>query len=325
MLRQALVLATVPDKERLIQSLRQAAGRLIYHDSACFVVSQIVYEGLTADACSQTLIDAVHEFMEMTLADAGDHHNLTSNLSHCMTHRHSNHAFKMWVVLLATSAKPTCVQRLNTILEVVQHDFTALARHPIGVRTVDAVLQHFLCDQRDKVEPILQMLARDSAKLHGLICNEMANHVIQTILQHMPDEVHKLIRRHFNWYAQHDHANYVLQTFITSPACGHYLISIAEIYLARWGTATPRLNSMRSIRRIILESLHKQGTDAALMTARRFESNPVSRQRHTSGGGWHTQGWRSTWQPDDDRWSTARRARAGGNARDGNGWWSSPA
>ena len=162
---------------------------------------------------------------------------------------------------------------------------------------MNALLEHFLQTDSGKVQPILETLVECHTKLDGLIRHQYANHTIQVIIDHKPEDVSRVVCDNFQDYASHQYANYVVQKCITTPACRDWLLEFARAFIDHKNTIETNWNSSVAIRRTLGNALKKRG-EAEM--ARRLERNCPETQgqrQHQKGtndtqGGWdNRQGW----------------------------------
>ena len=293
--QKILVLSQMHEKTQLIRQLLRSASRLIYHDSGCFVVSQIIQEALTSTPGSDSVVEAAHDFM--LKAHAGTiHRDYENNLVKSMLHLHSNHSFKMWIILLISSPLLTETPVLDAILHVVKTHTLDLVMDCQGVRSVNVLLSHFLKNKQDKVKPIVKTLVEDEVRLDGLIRHEFANHTIQVLIDDKPEDICRVVWKNFPEYALHQYANYAVQKCIASPACGNWLLRFAETFIEHREIIEGNWNSSVAISRSLGNALKKQGER---QMARKLEycCSETQNQRQlqkwpfNAHAGWNTSQW----------------------------------
>lgn len=228
--QKMLALATSEQKCALIYLLTSEAKKLLHHDSGCFVVSQLLREGIDGDAsvglAAVGFMAAAHECERPEVYEA--------NLLVSMTHTHANHSLKMWVQLLALLEKshkgPEVSGPLQAMLAVVHDNAIDLVEDCQGVRTVNGLLEQFGTDDAGKVKPILEKLVGNKAMLDELIKDEFANFAINIAVDLEPDRISQAVRDNFRPYSTHEYANYVVQKCISSSACENHLPFFAEAF-----------------------------------------------------------------------------------------------
>ena len=280
--QKTLVLSQAHEKKQIIQRLLRSASRLIYHDSGCFVASQIMQEALISTPGPESVVEAAYNFMRKAHAGTSDR-DYQDKLFYSMQHVHANHAFKMWVQLLAASTQLMETQELDTILDVVKDKTLDLVMNCQGVRSVNVLLEHFIRTDEGKVQSILDGLVEDDVKLDGLIRHEFANHSIQAIIECKPENIARVVCQNLSEYASHKYANYVLQQCIAKSACGHWVEKFTKAYIDHKDAIEGDAIAAVAIKRGLCNALKRQG--AADMARKLEESCPeVPRQRvHEKG------------------------------------------
>ena len=311
-IQKTLVLAPIPQKLNIISILHKDAKRLLYHESGCFVVSQILQEALSTQEKSNDVLEVAHNFMveaHTTVTKEG----VKQNLLKSMRQAHANHAFKMWIKLLSQSKQMAHGKQLEMIWDVLEKNSMKMLINRQGIRSAIALLEHFLVRMPCKTEAIMKHMTDDQSQLDALIRDEYANHAVQIIVEYKPEEISTCVWFNFLAHATHPHANYVLQACISSPACIHWLTSFADAFMEHeaeikkyFGHASFRNESGSKKKADGYEILKK-----CLLTALRFrgfsrkadalEMNKLEKERK-----WHYYG-KQWWKDKEDPWSNWNR------------------
>ena len=206
--------------------------------------------------------------------------------------------------MLTRSPLLTETDVLDAILDVVKNNTLDLVMDCQGVRSVNVLLEHFLGNKQDKVNPILNTLVEDEVKLDGLIRHEFANHTIQVLIDHKPENISRVVWKNFPEYALHEYANYVVQKCIASPACGNWSLRFAQTFIEHREMLERNWNSSVAISRSLGNALWKQGER---QMARRLEycCSEAQNQRqfqkcsYNAHGRWSTSQWigQNAWHP----------------------------
>ena len=223
-LQKAIVLAQVPERKRLINCLERDIQRLLFHEGACFVISQVLYEALVAGRKPDQYFDFVHEFM---LKATDEYHR--NSVQELMTDIHSNHWYKMWIRLMSAGDRAHW-KVLQSIVNHVEGDILQLVRHRQGVRCVNALIEHFLSFDAPKVASIRRALVREEEALFNLICHDFANHTIQLIAEYETEAIAKAIKKNFVVIAVSEFGNFVMSKCISADAYTDHINDFSELF-----------------------------------------------------------------------------------------------
>ena len=242
-LQRMLVLSDYPAQLAIVNQLIPYAKLVLYHESGCFVVSQILQEALSADCLTR----AAHNFMLCAHEWTGDawQKKFHDNLYRSMTDMHANHSFQMWLPLLSrlsglpdVAASSFChFSDLRDVLwasisEVTRANAATLSMHQAGVRTLNTMLR---CYEEHQLRPIINELVENDDLLDTLMKHQFANHAIQLIIPFEYDRIAGLVYRNFAEYARGDYANYVVQACITHCDSCSRLTKLTDAFLHAYG------------------------------------------------------------------------------------------
>ena len=258
--QKCLALAGPSEKEQIITRLNSGARRLLYHDSGCFVVSQVLQEGSASP--DESIVAAAINFMAAA-HKAEQAASYRDNLFNSMTHSHANHSLKMWVQLLAPSenyaaSRTSSDGHLEAILSVVQEHLLELVTHCQGVRTVNSLLEQFGSTDQRKVRPILEKLVGETHVLDNLIRNEFANFAISIAVDLELDRICQAMCDHFAEYALDRYGNYVLQKCVAS-ASERWLKNFTGAYIQNKSVIVKDSKTSDAVRRSLEKALRKKG------------------------------------------------------------------
>ena len=248
-LQRMLVLSECTAQLRIVHQLMHVASQMLYHDSGCFVVSQILQAALDAHA----LRCYAHNFMLVAHGWYVCHDNVLSfcqNLLLSMTHKHANHSFQMWVSLLfarvpqeEAQEKALIQESQGPILGVIRENAATLAVHHTGCRVVNSLLTSSV--SREQLQPVLDRLLASNDQLDTFMEHPFANHTVQYLVCFEYDRVAELVCGSFSKYANDDFANYVVQACIKHCGSETWLQNLSEAFLDAYRADT--LQPQRSI------------------------------------------------------------------------------
>jgi len=276
-IQKMLALATPQQKCEIIEALTTKAKILLHHDSGCFVVSQLLREGIDGEVNvglkALEFMAAAHEFEREEL--------YSSNLHASMTHTHANHSLKMWVQLLAnlTAKRQTqAAAHLEAMLQVVESNAIDLVTDCQGVRTVNGLLEQFGKLQLEKVKPLLEKLVGNAEQLDDLIKHEFANFAINIAVEFEPDRISRAVCQNFLAYAVSDYGNYVLQKCISSSACEKYLSEFSEAFRQHEGMILENGKNGDAIKKGLTRALRNRRSFEEISQMERRPPRQVARQ-----------------------------------------------
>jgi hypothetical protein len=240
-MQKVLVMSSLMRKLQVIQHLSSSARKLLHHRYGCFVVSQILQEGIVCSASIDTddneylgVAMAAVEFMEIAIDYASPH--FENNLVNSIKCVHANHSLKLFVVLLASLeiahtdlVSAVSTTHLETILAAVVPNALGLVQDCQGVRIINVLLEEFGSSQR--VAPLLDALLADDIQLTILIADEFANYAISAALDVEHDRICQVVYQHFVEYAVHIYATHVVQKCI-EVASDVWVIHFNELFIA---------------------------------------------------------------------------------------------
>lgn len=220
-----LVISSGEQKIALMGALQNSAQELLYNETGCLVVSQMLQEGLD----SEQVAVMASEFMAAAhnQPQAAEQHSFVldeEKLLRGMKHKMANHAMKMWVQLLHELCRRRHLEvlsgHLTAILDVVVGNIMDLVCDVYGVRVVNGVLQMATpAWQRDRryehvqVQTVVENLALRAAAqdVDYLIRHQFGNHTMQHVLDFTPEPIIRAVCNNFAEYSKHGNANYVVQ------------------------------------------------------------------------------------------------------------------
>jgi hypothetical protein len=240
-MQKVLVVSSLMRKLQVIQHLRRSARKLLFHRYGCFVVSQILQEGIVCSASIDTddneylgVAMAAVEFMEIAIDFASPH--VENNLVNSIKCVHANHSLKLFVVLLASLERPhtdlvsaVSTSHLETILAFVVPNALSLVQDCQGVRIINVLLEELGRSQR--VAPLLEALLADDLQLTILIADEFANYAISAALDAEHDRICQVVHQNFVEFAGHWYATHVVQKCI-EVASDVWVIRFNELFIA---------------------------------------------------------------------------------------------
>lgn len=97
----------------------------------------------------------------------------------CVRDQNGNHVIQKCI------EKVRPISRISFMLDVFEGKFTMMARHPYGCRVVQRVLEH--CDKTIVSSSLDELIAQATA----LTSDQYANYVVQHIITHQPQGVHR--------------------------------------------------------------------------------------------------------------------------------------
>ena len=237
LVQKMLVLISEDQQISLIGKLTWCARNISFDKNGCFVVSQILQEAIRQGSSfgvrcwAHMMMMIIHRIydaddtqqlmLRLLNGDPVDPITLDvfkSKLERSMTHLHANHAFKMWIELLALQNNLVhCQQIIENIVAFAKKEVVLLAMSNQGVRCLTTLLAEHCSNT---VMPVVDALLERDCDLMILMCDQFANHAIQRAIDHEPQKFARIVNQSFLTLARDPYGNFVLQKCIVScEAC----------------------------------------------------------------------------------------------------------